>query len=291
VSQLPSHALALGSISLVQLLLLYGCIGVAWRWQAQWKLIATVCLLILVVPMWQVQSQRFLVTIFDGTRTPMMVIEHPNSTVVLNSGDRASAVQSLVPFLQQEGINRIDWAIDTNGSLQSESGWPALASRIPITTLSRAIPQADAGTGQSQQPQKQVTQVTIVPRSPVSLGDLQAVLWRVQPTVLEMNLGDQRWLLVNNTNEADFLAWLTTVQLPPVQVLWWTGQPFSERLLTQLHPQTLILSGRKIDPVTLSMAKQQISQVFWTAYDGTIQWTPKGFTSTVNPGDNTLTPL
>ena len=286
VSQLPSHALALGSISLIQLMLLYGCIGIAWRWQAQWKLIATVGLLVLVVPMWQVQSQRFLVTVFDGTRMPMMVIEHPRSTVVLSGGDR-SVTQSLVPFLQQEGINRIDWAISTDDVSQAESGWTTLAGRIPITNLSRAIPQAETGTRLSQ-PYKQET---IVPRSPLSLGELQAVLWRAQPTVLEMNLGDQRWLLANNTTETDFLAWLTTVQLPRVQVLWWTGQPFSERLLTKLRPQTLILSGRKMDAATVSNAKRQGIQVFWTAQDGTIQWTPKGFSATVNPGDNTLTPL
>ena len=287
VSQLPSHALALGSISLVQLILLYGCIGVAWRWQPQWKLVVTVGLLVLVVPMWQVQSQRFLVTVFDSTRMPLMVIEHPRSTVVLNSGDRSSATQSLVPFLQQEGINRIDWAIATDDASQAESGWPALAERIPITNLSRAIPLAETGT----EPSPRYKQEAIVPRSPLRLGELQAVLWRAQPTVLEMNLGDQHWLLANSTTETDFLAWLTTVQLPPVQVLWWTGQPFSERLLTQVRPQTLILSGRKMDAVTVSMAEQQGLQVFWTARDGTIQWTPKGFSATVNPGESTLTPL
>jgi competence protein ComEC len=289
ISQLPGHALSLGSISLWQLLALYGCIGFAWWSAQQWKLMTAVGLLILVVPMWQVQSQRFLVTVFDETRVPMMAIEHPTSTVVLNSGNRWVASQSLVPFLQQEGINRIDWAIATDNASSTESGWTALLDRIPITTLSRGVVQSEVGRSQTQKHPQQ--QIDIVPETPLKLGALQAVLWRAEPAILELNLGAQRWLLVDNTNETDLLAWLTAVQLPPIQTLWWTGKPFSNRLLSQLHPQTLILSGKQVKLTDVLALKQQVPQVFWTARDGTIQWTPKGFSTTVNPGDNTLTPL
>ncbi len=286
IGHLPGHSLALGSISLWQLLALYGCMGAVWLWgKAQWKLMAAVGLLILVVPMWQVQSQRFLVTVFDATRTPMMVIEHPNSTVVLNSGDHFTASQSLVPFLQQEGINRIDWAIATDNISPSKSGWAALLSRIPIIALSRCIPQVEERRS-SLQPKQQVN---VTPGKPMTLGSLQMVLWRAQPTILEMNLGTQRWLLVDGSNETDFLAWLSTVQLPSVQTLWWTGSSFSAQILEQIHPQTLILSGKQLGEV--SALKQMVPQVFWTEQDGTVQWTPKGFTATVNPGDNNLTPL
>jgi competence protein ComEC len=288
ISHLPGHALALGSISLWQLLALYGCMGAVWvGGKAQWKLMAAVGLLILVVPLWQMQSQRFLITVFDKTRTPMMVIEHPRSTVLVNSGDRLSATQSLVPFLQQEGINRIDWAIATDSPTPEQTGWAALLSRIPITNLSRCIPQV-AERRSSSQPQQQTN---VIPRQPMTLGPLQMVLWRAQPTVLEMNLDSQRWLLVDGSNETDFSAWLTTVKLPPIQTLWWTSSSLSAQVVEQIHPQTLILSGKQLAPPTLSALKTIVPQVFWTGQDGTIQWTPKGFSTTVNPGDNNLTPL
>jgi competence protein ComEC len=288
IGQLPGHSLSLGSISLWQLLALYGCMGAVWLWgKAQWKLMAAVGLLILVVPMWQVQSQRFLITVFDETRIPMMIIEHPNSTVVLNSGDRFTVSQSLVPFLQQEGINRIDWAIATDNTSIPKSGWAALLSRIPITTLSRCIPQVEE---RQSYPQPQ-QQINVTPGKPMTLGPLRMVLWRAQPTILEMNLGTQRWLLVDGSNETDFSAWLTTVQLPPIQTLWWTGSLPSAQVLAQIKPQALILSGKQLDIDAVSDLKQIVPQVLWTEQDGTVQWTPKGFSTTVNPGDNNLTPL
>jgi competence protein ComEC len=291
ISQLPGHALAIGSISLLQLLGLYGCIGAVWllpRWQKQWRFVAVLGFLILVVPLWHIQTQRFLVTVFDRTRIPMMVIEHPNSTVVLNSGDALNASQSLVPFLQQEGINRVDWAIATHPDDLSKSGWTALLKKISITHLSRCIPQAFPA-GVKGQPQRQLD---VNPQEKLALGPLQMILWRVQPTILELQIGPQRWWMVDGSNESDFLAWLSTVQLPSIQVLWWMGDPLSPSMVERLHPQVLILSGRKVTPSVIAALEAVVPKVLWTERDGTIQWSPdQGFSSTVNPGDNNLSLL
>jgi competence protein ComEC len=291
ISQLPGHALAIGSISLLQLLGLYGCIGAVWllpRWQRQWRLMAVLGVLILVVPLWQIQTQRFSVTVFDHTRTPMMVIEHPNSTVVLNSGDALNASQSLVPFLQQEGINRVDWAIATQPDDPLKSGWTALLQKISITNLSRCIPQAFP-IGTTGQPKRQID---VNPQEKLTLGPIQMILWRAQPTILELQIGPQKWWMVDGSNESDFLAWLATVQFPQIQVLWWTGEPLSPSVAERLHPQVAILSGRKMTPSAIAALKTVVPKVLWTERDGTVQWTPEqGFSSTVNPGDNNLSAL
>ena len=292
ISQLPGNALALGSISVIQVLALYGCIVAVWlvpQCQKHWKLFTAVGLLLIVIPVWQTQSNRFVVTVFDQTRTPMMVIQHPQGTVVLNSGDRLNATQSLVPFLQQEGINRIDWAIDTEATPTAQSGWMALLKRMPIQALSRCIPQATEVTQQKLQPKQQLE---VNPQEHLTLGPIKMVLWRAQPTTLELQIGPQRWLLVDGTTEADFTAWLTTVQIPPIQVLWWRGQPISSKLVEQLHPETLILSGRRMNEAAIAPLEQVVSRVFWTEKDGTIQWTSQQrFSRTINPGDNNLSPL
>jgi competence protein ComEC len=303
VSQLPGNALALGKISFMQLLALYGCIVAVWlvpQCQKQWRLFTAIGLLLIVIPIWQTQTQRFVVTVFDQTRTPMMVIQHPKGTVVINSGDRLNASQSLVPFLQQEGINRIDWAIDTDATPTAQSGWMALLKKMPIQVLSRTIPQA-TGAQSKLQPKQQLE---VNPQEPLTLGPIQMVLWRAQPATLELQIGPQRWLLVDSSTEADFTAWLTTVRLPPIQVLWWRGQPISPKLLEQLHPETLIFSGRRISEGAIASSlgamtqresaplEQIVPNVFWTQRDGTIQWTSQQrFTGTINPGDNNLSPL
>jgi competence protein ComEC len=292
ISQLPGNALALGNISVLQLLALYGCIVAVWlvpQCQKHWKIFTAVGLLLVVIPVWQMQSQRFVVTVFDQTRTPMMVIQHPQGTVVVNSGDRLNATQSLVPFLQQEGINRIDWAIDTETTPTAQSGWMALLKRMPIQALSRCIPQATEGAPQKLQPKQQLE---VNPQEHFTLGPVEMVLWRAQPTTLELQIGPQRWLLVDGTTEADFTAWLTTVQMPPIQVLWWRGQPISSQLVERLHPETLILSGKRMNEMAIAPLEQVVLRVFWTERDGTIQWTSQQrFSGTINPGENNISPL
>jgi competence protein ComEC len=226
--------------------------------------------------------------VFDHTRTPMMVIEHPNSTVVLNSGDALNASQSLVPFLQQEGINRVDWAIATQPDDPLKSGWTALLQKISITNLSRCIPQAFP-IGTTGQPKRQID---VNPQEKLTLGPIQMILWRAQPTILELQIGPQKWWMVDGSNESDFLAWLATVQFPQIQVLWWTGEPLSPSVAERLHPQVAILSGRKMTPSAIAALKTVVPKVLWTERDGTVQWTPEqGFSSTVNPGDNNLSAL
>jgi competence protein ComEC len=290
ISQLPGHTLALGTISLWQLIGLYGCIGAVWRWgQRRWRLMAAVSLLILVVPLWQVQTQRFLVTVFDQTRTPIMVIEHPRGTVLLNTDNAEMVQQSLVPFLQQEGINRIDWAINTASSQFSLKGWSALLHRLPIVTLCHSL----VGTYlPSAKPPFPSRQIYMQPQTQLSLGSLQAVLRRTRPAILELEIGTQRWLLVDGTNETDFAAWLTTAHLPPIQVLWWTGGELSPELLAQLQPKVLLCSGRRMTDERIMALKNTVPNLFWTERDGTIQWTPQGgFQVTVNPGENTTLPF
>jgi competence protein ComEC len=252
-------------------------------------LIAAVSLLILVVPLWQVQTQRFLVTVFDQTRTPIMVIKHPRGTVLLNTDNANMVQQSLVPFLQQEGINRIDWAINTESSQFSLKGWRALLHRLPIVTLCHSL----VGTYlPSAKPPFPSRQIYIPPQTQLSLGSLQAILRRTRPAILELEIETQRWLLVDGTNETDFAAWLTTAHLPPIQVLWWTGGELSPALIAQLQPKVLLCSGRRMTDERIMALKNTVPNLFWTERDGTIQWTPKrGFQITVNPGENTTLPF
>lgn len=291
ISQLPGNSLALGKISFLQVLALYGCIMAVWlvpQCQKHWRFATAIGFLLVIVPLWQVQTQRFAVTVFDQTRTPMMVIQHPQGTVVVNSGDRLNATQSLVPFLQQEGINRIDWAVDTSTTPTAQSGWISLLQRMPIQVLTRCIPQAMAQESPSLKP-KQALEVNAQER--LTLGAIEMVLWRAQPTTLTLQIGTQKWLLVDGSTEADFMAWLTTIQLPPIQVLWWRGR-LSSKVVEQLHPDTLILSGRQGIEGAIATLEKSIPRVFWTERDGTVQWTAKqSFSRTVNPGENNLSPL
>ena len=291
-SQLPGRSLAVGTIALPQLIGLYGCLGAVWLWpwcQKRWRWVGALALLLVLLPIWRVQSQQVQVTVFDRTRLPMLVIQHPRSTVVLNSGDRWTASQMLVPFLQRQGINRVDLAIATDNRREIAEGWTALQHQLPITTLSYTVSDIASLKPSGASPQRHIT---LNPQEQVTLGAIQVKLWRSQPLFLELTIEGQRWLLAAGTDETDLAAWLAQQPIEAVQVLWWTGGPLSPQVLQPLHPKTVILSGRRLPLAMIDALSQADMKVFWTEQNGSLQWNPKdGFQGFLNPGEDTLSPL
>ena len=112
ISQLPGASLTLGTLSIWQLVLLYGLLVSAWLlpvWKQRLPLLITLALGIIILPIWHYQVHRFQITIFDRATPPMMVIQQPRSTLVLNSGDRNTASQTLVPFCNARALIKWIW--------------------------------------------------------------------------------------------------------------------------------------------------------------------------------------
>ena len=269
VGQLPGQTLALGTISIWQLVLLYGLLLAVWLWpwwQQRWTWAGLVAIALVVLPIWQVQAGRFQVTVFDTANLPMMVVQQPGATVLLNSGDRLTVTQTLIPFLQHQGVNQIDWAIATDLRPELQEGWAELQRRIPIQTFSAVSSHLRPITLNSKVQQLQ-------PQQPVSLGNVEVTLLRFQPAVLQLRIEQHNWLLVSG-GAPDQITWLQTAQLPAIQVLWWMGRSVPSELLDTLKPQVVILSARGMRGDAIAQLQQKTPQVYWTARDGSIQWTP-----------------
>ena len=270
VGQLPGQTLALGTISIGQLVLLYGLLLAVWLWswwQQRQVLAGLMAFAVVILPIWQVQGHRFQVTVFDSPTLPMMVIQQPGATVLLNGGDRLTATQTLIPFLQRQGVNQIEWAIATDSRPQFQAGWTAIGRKIPIQRLSTM-----ASTERIEL-DAQTRPLHLQPHQPIELGRIELTLLRYQPTVLQIRLDQQTWLLVGSISQ-DPHAWLQTTQLPDSQVLWWMGRSVPADVLTSLNPQIAILTAKGIRSEVIAQLQNKIPQVFWTARDGAIQWTP-----------------
>ncbi|ABW27157.1 ComEC/Rec2 family competence protein [Acaryochloris marina] len=295
ISLLPGASLTLGTLSIWQLVLLYGLLVSAWLlpvWKQRLPLLITLALGIIILPIWHYQVYRFQITIFDRATPPMMVIQQPGSTLVLNSGDRNTASQTLVPFLQRQGIDQVDLALATDLRSRWRDGWPALLQQvslkklIPISLTNNTALQEQL-LGSQVQPGKlrflQVGEQLVQDQTQISV-------LRHQPTLLQFTINQQNWLMVSGRYQG-LLPWLQTTQVPSPQVLWWSTKVDLEAI-HHLQPQVLILTSRNIDAESLSQLERRISKVYWTPRDGAVQWTrDRGFESTFPLSENPASPL
>lgn len=282
-SQLPGNSVAVGTISVLQLLAIYGLISLAWLqpwWQRRWWLAGVIAVGLVLIPVWLPQTTVFRVTVLAAEAQPVLVIQDHGKVLLINSGSANTARFTVLPFLQQQGINQIDWAIATNSQFSTSSGWLQILERMPVksfynriaseenTTSNPAIMSAVQAHRGSYQPLS-AGQTVAVGSCAVKLIDTQPLMWQLQ-------IQGQTWLLLENLqfNQQNKLA--LTGGLPRIQVLWWSGDSLATDLLEALRPEVAIASSATLDPDTLLGLHKGKTQVFWTGRDGAIQWTPSG---------------
>jgi competence protein ComEC len=288
-SQLPGSSLAVGTIALWQLVILYGLLCSVWLWpwwQPRWWLAGLVALGLVLIPVWQTKTSTFQVTILETPRVPVMVIQQPEATMLVNTGDRLTASLTVVPFLRQQGINQIDWAIATDTNPKSQSGWPEIWQRLSIKTFSY-IPNLTTAPGQQkmlEDLQQKVIKLPFQQDQVVSVGSTSAKLIRADPLALQFQINRLTWLLLSDPKNAGQEVWLATARLPAIQVLWWSGKNFKPSVADILKPAVVILSSASVDAAAIAELQAKNIQVYWADRDGAIQWTPKNnFETTLDP--------
>ncbi|MBW4519528.1 MAG: ComEC/Rec2 family competence protein [Scytolyngbya sp. HA4215-MV1] len=292
-SHLTGSEYATGTLPLVLVLLLYGLIGLVWLnpwWRSRWWIALFLGAVLAIVPTWQARATLFRVTVLATPSDPVMVVQAAGKTGLINSGDEATAHFTVLPFLQKEGINHLDWAIATNTQSSIGNGWTSLLARLPIqqfydTGLTKETPLAGQ-TIQSIQ-SKQGTYQTLPINQPTPLGSLTLQLISTEPLALQLQVQNQRWLLLDDLQPGQQKELVKANRLPNVQVLWWTGKPLDPGLLAILQPKVAIASASAIDANTETQFHRDQTQLYWTGRDGALQWTAdEGFKTTLTANDN-----
>jgi len=290
-NQLPGNSVALGTIGLWQLIVLYGLlVSVSlWpRWQSRWWLAGAAALILVAVPVWRGKTAVFQVTVLATPKAPIMVIQEPGWTTLINSGDSLTARLTVLPFLQQQGINQIDWAIATETKLGSKSGWLDILEGLPIKNFSD-VPQVEPDSADPPMldalKKYQVSHVPLQIGQVVSVASTQINLLRSEPVTLKLNIGNLTWLFIKDLNTpGEEAGVITTGKILRPQVLWWSGKYLSNSLLSTLQPEVVIASSASIDLETIAQLQASNVQFLWTERDGAIQWTPNhSFEKTFHP--------
>ena len=295
-SQIPGSAWSVGTITIAQLILLYGLIALVWGWrklQRYWWVAAMVGISLVMLPTWYVSTHLLRATILATSEQPILVLQERGRVTLLNSGSDADVKFTVLPFLQKQGINQIDWAIDPNLRFSTLEGWQRILTTLPIREFygntHQTVEIADRSPATLDQ-QRSLTQLqnsqgTLLPfpaDRPLQLNSVTLQPLNPNPAILQIRFADQNWLLLNDQLSSAQQSTLAQT-LPAAQVLWWTGEELSPDLLETIQPKLAIASARSISPQTYTWLQAHHVSSFVTDRDGAIQWTPKqGFRTTLS---------
>jgi len=305
-SQLPGNSIAVGSISLIQLITLYSLNLLIWayftlinpesnpRFSLSKKgfipilFTVTLALLIIIVPSWYTKTAQFQATILSTPKEPILVIEEKGQVTLINSGSQNTAKFAVLPFLNAQGVNEITNSVATHPQLGLSIGWPLILENIPIKTFydnpaPKKTYQATNETILKVLAQQKGNYIPLKLRQPIILGSVKIELLNAQPPVIQFKIGQNTWTLLGATSASDQQQLIQNQNLSSTQVLWWSGEPLTPELLSVLTPKIAIASSNSIDPKTVETLAKQRTQIFWTGRDGALRWTPtQGFETTLD---------
>ncbi|MCM0590463.1 MAG: ComEC/Rec2 family competence protein [Gloeotrichia echinulata IR180] len=281
-SKLPGNSLAVGSISTWQMLTIYIIILlvvlVRW-WQQRWWFASFIAIGLVLIPIWHSANTLFRITVLAAGAEPVLVIQDRGTVTLINSGDEGTGRFSILPFLQQQGVNQIDWAIATDFQNNDSNGWLEVLQKLPIKNFYEYSPKPEniieTQVIQQELQKFQGIYQPLAVGQPVNTGAIIAQLINDQLPILQLQIQGQNWLLVGNLKSKEIEQLVKTGGLPRPQVLWCAAEALKDLVLA-LQPQVAIASEANLDAKTLSQLSKSQTKLFFTGRDGAIQWTPNG---------------
>ncbi|MBD2609505.1 ComEC/Rec2 family competence protein [Scytonema hofmannii FACHB-248] len=281
-SNLPGNSVAVGTISIWQLLAIYALIISVWLvrwWQQRWWFAGVVAIALVLIPVWHSANSLFRITVLAADREPVVVIQNQGRVTLINSGDEGTGRYTILPFLQQQGVNQIDWAIASNFQGNDSNGWLEVLQRLPIKVFYDYSATPDnilaSQAIQKELPKSKGIYQPLSLGQTVNTGSTVVQLINDQLPVLQMQIQNQSWLLVGNLKSDELRQLLKKKDLPHPQVLWCATESLKDLVLA-LQPQIAIAPNADLDPKIVSELSQSQTKLFFTGRDGAIQWTPKG---------------
>lgn len=292
-TQLPGNTFAVGSINTVQVFLLYGLIGVIWQWRRShkyWWIAGLLALSLIAIPATYTTANLFQITVLATTQEPVLVVQDHGRVGLIHSGDSKTVEFSILPFLRQQGINHLDWAIAPDLETATITSWQQILATEPISIFYSSLAQATEPPNTSENTATQAYQALLtqikatsgvalpLTQQPIRQGS--AILkWMQSPSLkaLQLQMNDQTWLLFSQLPDWQDQTALADV-LPPADMMAWSGKALSFKLLEHLSPKVVIAFEQPHNSKTEAWLKQHQVTIHSTPQQGAIQWTAqKGF--------------
>lgn len=293
-SQLPGNNFAVGRITVWQLWILYGLMGAVWlyfswnsgeRQRKKFPILGfilplAIALAVIIVPAWQVRQNTQQVTVFDARSTSLLVFRDRARVFLVNSGDEDTIQFNLLPFLNSQGINKIDAALTTNLELESNGGWLSLVQTLPVRSLSYDAtlepPATDLTSTLNALREEKTALVPLNEQQGQTVGKIAVKLIKAGIPAWQLQLGDRTWLTIDKLQPQQQTQLINSGQLSPVRVLCWSGESLNLQFLEILKPEVAIAFSNTLDEVTAKQLSDRKVRLFWTRRDGAVQWNSGG---------------
>ncbi|NJN11936.1 MAG: DUF4131 domain-containing protein [Richelia sp. RM1_1_1] len=287
---LPGNSVVIGTIAIWQVITIYGLIFLTWQirwWQKRWFIAALISIGLVLIPAWHSANNLFRITLLAAEREPVLVIQDRGKVTVINSADEDIGRFTIVPFLQQQGINLINWAIAADFQNDGSNGWLEIMERLSIQNFYEYSPSPNSALTQKAiqgkiQQNKGIYQVVSLGQA-VNTGSANIQLINNKLPIIQMQIGDmskisgsayRSWLFVGNAEPNELRKLIESQSLPRPQVLWCPTKSLKE-LVIALQPEVAIAPDPNLEPKDISVLNQSKTQLFFTGRDGAIQWTPQ----------------
>ncbi len=270
---LPGSTITFGTISITQLILLYGLILLVWqqkRLQKHWCLVAVFALTIVVIPIFYRSSTLTRVSVLATPTEQVLVIQNQGNTLLINSGGENTAQYIVLPFLRQQGITEVEWALALTPTADAE-GWKSIAEEVGIKAF-------------FSNPTSPPLQIPGLSPQALSIGEEVEIgnqivnLISGDPAISQLQIQGKIWLLISpiseENNSDDIAQYLKTRKINPTpDVFIWSGERLDLEWLKDITPKNAIAISTTIDQATAEFLHSKQTQIYWTEGDGAIQWT------------------
>lgn len=319
-AQLPGNVVNVGRISTVQEIALYSLMVGVWIWGILREkrnkamldemdrrkrkrlfplvpLSTLIAVTLIAIPAWNFQASTFQVTVLSEAKAPILVIQDRGNVTLVNSGDEETVRFTVLPFLAQQGINQINWAIAANSYFNFSQGWLNLLEKLPIQTFYENRPPQPTDQNKNQGlltaiKSRQGVYQPLELNQTLNLGSVEMQLVDAQAPALQLQIGGRRWLMLGDIPPEAQKRLVDSQILSESSILWWTGENLIAELLQVVRPSVAIASAENLDPDTAKQLRQLKTQLFWTGRDGALVWTEAGgFRTTLEPDESEVSLL
>ncbi|TAF10450.1 MAG: ComEC/Rec2 family competence protein [Nostocales cyanobacterium] len=281
-ANLPGSSVAVGSISTWQMLIIYGLIIstclVRW-WQKRWWFASLIAVVLVIIPVWHSTNNLLRITLLATDKEPILVIQDQGKVTLINSGDEGTGRFTILPFLQQQGVNQIDWAISSKFLGNENEAWLEIIESLRINNFyaygSLQENKIEAQIIQQKLQKKQGIYQALTLGQTINNGSIIAQFVNDKLPILRLQIFGQNWLLVGRMKSQQVAQMLKTGELSRPQVLWCPSESLQD-LVVALQPQVAIATANNLDSKTLSALNKGQTKLFFTGRDGAIQWTANG---------------
>lgn len=305
-SQLPGNTVAVGTINAAQVGLLYGLIGLVWQWQRihrYWWLAVFVGIGLVAVPVGYSAVNLSQVTVLSTEEQPVLAVQDKGRVGLIHSGNVKDTQFTVLPFLQQQGINQLNWAMAPSLNADEITAWQQIlatksidlfysspefnddpasvdpASSYPASSYPAPVDPAPSYPALLQQVKSHHgIALPLFVGNKIQLGSITVEQIYTRPDILHMQTANQTWLWMEGVPSVKRQTDLVQ-RLSPVDVLGWSGKALIPQLLEKANPKQAIVFGNSIDPATQQWFSQHHIPVHSLVQDGAVRSSPQGLVS------------